>query len=492
MEQRSAAVLIPERHEVHVPNATRWKSVWKQRTVLATLISLDTLLAVIVWGAASMFQGIWGQGALLEMSAAAMAPVVAIWLGMRAILGLYPGYGMSSVEQLRRHTYAVFAALAVLAVLALSFQVGESLSRLLLVLVFLGLLVFAPLVHYGAKWCLKETGIWGKPVVVLSYKATGTDIVGALKADWDLGYDPVAVVDFRLDMLEGSLESEEHQQALSEVVDLSRRHGIDTAIFAMPYIRREQLAKLVKLASLSFRHVLVIPNLNGITNSAVMARNLAGTFAVEIKHNLLNPWALRIKRTMDLCATVIGGALLLPFLLLLTLLVYLESGGPIFFEDRRMGRDGKLFSCIKFRTMVPDAESLLQRVLEDDEELRREYFKYHKLRDDPRVTRIGRFLRKTSLDELPQLWNVLRGEMSLIGPRPYLPRESEEIGVTQGEILRVPPGMSGPWQVSGRSRSSFEDRVRMDDQYVHDWSVWLDIVLLARTVKTVALDRGAY
>ena len=157
-----------------------------------------------------------------------------------------------------------------------------------------------------------------------------------------------------------------------------------------------------------------------------------------------------------------------------------------------MGRNGSLFSCIKFRTMVNDAETLLQRMLEEDAELREEYMRYHKLRDDPRVTRIGKFLRKTSLDELPQLWNVLRGEMSLIGPRPYLPRESKEIGATQSDILRVPPGMSGPWQVAGRNQSSFEDRVCMDDYYVHDWSVWLDIVLLARTVKTVLLSRGAY
>ncbi|CAN5808978.1 undecaprenyl-phosphate galactose phosphotransferase WbaP [soil metagenome] len=492
VEERSTAVLSPDRHELHVADVARWRPIWKQRLVVGTLILLDTLLAVLIWGLASLFQGILGQGALSETAIAAMAPVIAVWVGLRALMGLYPGYGVSSVEQLRRHTYAAFATLAILAIFALGFQVGESLSRLLLLLVFLGLLVFAPVMQYGVKWCMKEIGIWGKPVVVLSYKTTGTDIVDSLKGDWDLGYNPVAVFDYRLDMSEGSFEGEEHQQALSNVVDLSRRHGVDTAIFAMPYTRREQLAKLVNLASLSFRHVLVIPNLNGITNSAVMARSLAGTFAVEIKYNLLNPWALRIKRIVDLCATVVGGALILPFLLVISLLVYLESGGPVFYKDRRMGRDGSLFSCIKFRTMVHDAETLLQRMLEEDAGLREEYMRYHKLRDDPRVTRIGRFLRKTSLDELPQLWNVLRGEMSLIGPRPYLPRESKEIGATQSGILRVPPGMSGPWQVAGRNQSSFEDRVGMDDYYVHDWSVWLDIVLLARTVKTVLLGRGAF
>ncbi len=385
---------------------------------------------------------------------------------------------------MRRHTYSVFASLAILAIFAMGFYVGN-LSRLMLVLVFLGLLIFVPFARYLTAWAVKRAGLWGKPVVILSYKETGTNIVEALRRNWELGYDPVAVFDFRLDTAGVLFEGIDHQQALSGVVDLARHKGVDTAIFAMPYTRREQLAKLVSLASASFRHVLVIPNLTGVTNSAVVARNLAGTFAVEIKYNLLDPWALRTKRAMDLCATVIGGALALPLLLVLALLVYLESGGPVFYADRRMGRNGSLFSCVKFRTMVPDAEAALQRILKEDEGLRKEYARYHKLRDDPR-------LRKTSLDELPQLWNVLRGEMSLVGPRPYLPRESEEIGMTQSEILRVPPGMTGPWQVGGRNHASFEDRVGMDAYYVRDWSVWLDLVLLACTVKILLRGRGAY
>jgi lipopolysaccharide/colanic/teichoic acid biosynthesis glycosyltransferase len=142
--------------------------------------------------------------------------------------------------------------------------------------------------------------------------------------------------------------------------------------------------------------------------------------------------------------------------------------------------------------MVPNAEAKLERMLEEDGQLREEYLRYHKLRNDPRVTRIGRFLRKTSLDELPQLWNVLRGEMSLVGPRPYLPRESEEIGGAQGAVLRVPPGITGPWQVSGRSHASFGERVQMDAYYVRNWSVWLDLILLARTVKAIIFERTAY
>jgi len=279
---------------------------------------------------------------------------------------------------------------------------------------------------------------------------------------------------------------------LSDAVALGREQRIDTLIFAMPHTRREELVRFVDLAKLNFRHVVIVPNLVGITNAAVVARHLAGTFGVEIEYNLLDPWSQRLKRVLDLGATVVGGIFVLPLIAALALLVRLESSGPVLYADKRMGRDGELFSCLKFRTMVPDAEGLLQTVLSENEEARAEYIEYHKLRDDPRVTLVGRFLRKTSLDELPQLWNVLRGDMSLVGPRPYLPRESIDIGATQGEILRVPPGITGPWQVTGRNHATFADRVQMDVSYVADWSVWLDLVLLVRTIGCVLFSRSAY
>ncbi len=141
---------------------------------------------------------------------------------------------------------------------------------------------------------------------------------------------------------------------------------------------------------------MVVPILGGITNSAVVARDLAGPFAVAVKYNLPDPWALRTKRALDIVVTVVGGTLILPFLLVLALLIYLESGWPVFYKDQRMSKDGKPFSCLKFRTMVSNAETLLQTMLEEDAEFREEYSKYHKLCDDHCVTRVGRFLRKTS------------------------------------------------------------------------------------------------
>jgi Undecaprenyl-phosphate galactose phosphotransferase WbaP len=465
---------------------------WRQRLVNFTLILSDTALAIAIWEVAFILQSVWGRGPLLEITVAGVLPSVMVWLGLRTLLGLYPGYGLGSVEELRRQTYAVLATLAIIATVAIVLQVGSLMSRLVLVVGFLGLLFLAPLARQFVKGRMRKAGLWGKPVVVMSSGEPGESIAALLAREWDLGYKPIAVFGCEQVPKWKRFEATPDERSLAHAMELSRKHGVDTLVLAMPHTRRQQLARLVNWASFGFRHVMIIPNLGGVTNSAVVARDLAGTLGVEIRHNLLNPSVQRAKRALDLVAAVVGGILILPLTLVLALLVWLESGGPVFYSAERMGRDGKLFSCVKFRTMVPDAEAALRRMLEESSEFREEYSKYHKLRDDPRVTRVGRFLRKTSLDELPQLWNVLRGEMSLVGPRPYLPRESADIGVTQSEILRVYPGVTGPWQVSGRSSTSFSERAEIDAYYVRNWSIWLDLVILARTMRALLLDREAY
>jgi Undecaprenyl-phosphate galactose phosphotransferase WbaP len=335
---------------------------------------------------------------------------------------------------------------------------------------------------------MNRVGLWGKPVVILGAGKTGAHLARDLQKEWSLGFRPVAVFDDQLAPVGGMLEGVPYRGTLSDAMNLPRKQATDTAIFAMSHAHCKHLDTFISQASLRFRYVIVIPDPAGVTTSAVVARDLAGTLGVEIKHNLLRPWVLRAKRMLDLSIAIVVVPLMLPLLLMISLLVWIESHGHVLYKAQRMGQDSKLFWCVKFRTMVPDAESALQRILEENAEIREEYLKYHKLRDDPRVTRVGRFLRKTSLDELPQLWNVLRGEMSLVGPRPYLPRESAKIGAAQGEILRVPPGITGLWQVAGRSRTYFNERVQMDTYYVRNWSIWLDFIILARTLGSVVLD----
>lgn len=496
MEQRLTApqlTLTPTEYEqLRDTNIERWRLGRQRHLVPAVLVLTDFLLSLLIWKGSSILQSLWGNGALSQMTTFAMVAVITSWIGLRALLGLYPGYGLDPVEQLRRHTYAAFATLAMLAIFALGFQLGLLLSRLLLALVFLGLLVLTPFAQYLMKSWLNTLGVWGKPVVVLGYKEAGTNVVNLLNERWELGYVPCAIFDYRLEEAGGLSGSVEDQQILAAAVDVASEHSVDTAIFAMPNLRREYLAKLTSLASVNFRQIIIIPNLSGITNSAVVARDFAGTLGVEIKYNLLDPWARRFKRALDLLGAVIGGLLISPLLLAILVSIKLDSPGPSFYGHRRIGLEGKHFCCWKFRTMHLDAERMLDTYLQENPQLRAEWEKNQKLRDDPRVTRVGRFLRKTSLDELPQLWNVLRGEMSLTGPRPIVDAEVSRYGSAYELYKRIRPGMSGLWQISGRSGISYTERVAMDSHYVRNWSFWLDLIILACTVKTAVLGRGAF
>jgi exopolysaccharide biosynthesis polyprenyl glycosylphosphotransferase len=198
------------------------------------------------------------------------------------------------------------------------------------------------------------------------------------------------------------------------------------------------------------------------------------------------------KRAMDLVGSACGLVLLSPVMLAIALLVKLESRGPILFRQRRMGLGGRIFWCLKFRTMVTDAEERLRELEARNESAGGVLFK---IKNDPRVTPLGRFLRRTSLDELPQLWNVLVGEMSLVGPRPLQLRDSERLADLDPEAyvrrLSVTPGVTGPWQVAGRSDMDGDRMVRLDLDYVENWSIVVDLEILARTVYVVLACRGA-
>jgi lipopolysaccharide/colanic/teichoic acid biosynthesis glycosyltransferase len=199
-----------------------------------------------------------------------------------------------------------------------------------------------------------------------------------------------------------------------------------------------------------------------------------------------------VQRALWLTLVVLSLPLWLPVLVLLMVAVKLDSPGPIFFSQDQLGRQGRRIRPLKFRTMHLGAEARLQALLAAGGPLAEEYARHHKLKADPRVTRVGRLLRRTSLDELPQLWNVLAGDMSLVGPRPYLPRELPAMGGHEGTILQVRPGLTGLWQVSGRNQTTFAARVQFDVAYVQQWSLWQDLRILGRTLWVVLLGVGAY
>jgi len=200
-----------------------------------------------------------------------------------------------------------------------------------------------------------------------------------------------------------------------------------------------------------------------------------------------------IKRTIDIVGGLVGCLILIPLTLIVIILNKLneEDDGPVFFMQERIGQNGKKFKMLKFRSMVVDADERLESFLEENEDIRNEFYVYRKIKNDPRVTKVGRFLRKTSLDEFPQFINVLLGDMSIIGPRPYLERELEDMGQYYNVIVQYKPGITGLWQISGRSDVSFEDRLEMDIKYHKDHSNVKDIEILLKTVKNVISKEGA-
>lgn len=202
-----------------------------------------------------------------------------------------------------------------------------------------------------------------------------------------------------------------------------------------------------------------------------------------------NQWP---KRLLDLVLTFGAAPVILPVIAAIALWIKLDSRGPVFYAHTRIGYGGRTFRVWKFRSMVEDAVEVLHRDLAADPDLRKEWERGHKLRNDPRVTRAGRFLRRTSLDELPQLWNVLRGEMSLVGPRPIVDAEVVKYGRSFELYKCCPSGLTGLWQISGRSDTSYAERVALDTFYIRNWSIWLDLLILSRTIKVVLFRNGAY
>lgn len=272
---------------------------------------------------------------------------------------------------------------------------------------------------------------------------------------------------------------------------LAERLRVKYAIVAMPGLGSEKLTKLVERVGGVFSHLLVIPDLFGLASLGVPAKEVDGILGLEVRQQLLLPGPRLAKRVMDVVLTALGGICILPIIAGLALLIRLDSRGPILYPQDRLGRDGRRFRALKFRTMYGDGEARLKAVLEADPKLSAEYAEFHKLTNDPRVTRVGRILRKYSMDELPQLWNVLVGQMSLVGPRPYLEREIPQMDRRETIILRALPGMTGLWQVGDRNATNFDGRTATDVHYVRNWSPWLDVWVLARTLGVVLGGTGS-
>jgi Undecaprenyl-phosphate galactose phosphotransferase WbaP len=303
-----------------------------------------------------------------------------------------------------------------------------------------------------------------------------------------LGLRPVAVVANNVDDPEMNGIPVFKSEFLGQIASSGIRH----AVVAAPELSQLEFAKLIVRCGDAFPDLIIIPDADSVWKVGSYTRDLMGILGIQVRNNLLDKGSRITKRIIDFATATILICFLLPIMAIIALLILVESGLPVFYCQERIGHEGQTFRMLKFRTMAQNSREVLERCLACDPVLRKEWDESQKLRSDPRVTRVGKLLRKTSLDELPQLWNVVKGEMSLVGPRPIVAAEVERYQSAYFGYKKTIPGLTGLWQVSGRNRTTYAERVAYDTYYVRNWSVWMDIYLLAKTVGAVFTGDGAY
>jgi Undecaprenyl-phosphate galactose phosphotransferase WbaP len=419
-------------------------------------------------------------------------PLIFLWLFLFWREKLYPGLWHTRGEELRRTVIA--STLAGLLVMSATFvtKTGQQYSRPIIVGGWLLSLALVPACRFMMKRLATRLGLSGPRTVVLGAGLTARIFLDGLGRQHPPALTPVALFDDDPGKLGSKVAGVEVVADLEQAPDWALRRGIRTAIIAMPGVRRELLIPMIERHSRFFPRIIVVPDLFGLSSMDVETLQIQGILALEIRKNLLYRHNRVAKRAIDVLLLLVAAPFVLVVGAVISFGILVESGRPVLFTQKRIGRSGLRFLAWKYRTMVNNAEHVLDRYLQERPELRKEWEASQKLKDDPRLTRVGRILRRLSLDELPQFWNILRGEMSLVGPRPIVEEEIAKYGASYDLYTQVLPGLTGLWQVSGRSDLRYEDRVWLDTHYVRNWSIWLDLVILVRTVWVVIAGVGAY
>ncbi|MBN2451865.1 MAG: undecaprenyl-phosphate galactose phosphotransferase WbaP [Lentisphaeria bacterium] len=412
-------------------------------------------------------------------------------VGLYHGVALYPGAGLGPAEELRRGTIATSTCYVLLTSVTFLAKTSTHYSRAVFLIAWMLSVVALPSLRGVLRHFFARRSWWGASCLVHGCGATAQRMLRILRRHPDYGLKPVALLAPDAPTNRTHIEGIPILRRQDDVPFLARQ-GIHYVIAAPCDITTETLLAFIEGPGRHFRHILVVPPDFGHSGIWASARCIETVLGLEIRQNLLLPFPRACKRCIDLAVVLAATPVLLPLTLAIAILVRLTSPGPAFYSQARLGRDGRPFRMWKFRTMDTAAEQILRHHLEANPEAREEWERTRKLRHDPRVTPLGASLRRLSLDELPQFWNVLLGNMSLVGPRPIVQAETPLYGEMMGLYTRVRPGLTGLWQVSGRNAIPFDERVALDAFYVRNWSVWLDLYVLLKTFPAVASGDGAF
>lgn len=416
-------------------------------------------------------------------------------------IGLYPGIMTPQTEEIKKICVASFFTFFGVVISILVSELKEaSFSELLLkdsedlyvCLAFLLFIPFSTILVAAFREIFRHVfgrfSFWGVSCVVFTHSENGNEIIERLINNKNLGYHPCVIINSE----PNDTSFTQYYNGIpifssknKEILNVIRENKIKNAIIC-DY--KEDLSSIMQ----SFRYTIVISKNQTNFTFTQHLKDIAGIIGFSSTHNLTFKHNLFFKRFLDLFIIFMFLPILIPLMLILCILTKVTSKGPIFYGHPRIGKNGKPFKCWKFRSMCINSQEILKEILETNPQMRAEWEKDHKFVNDPRVTKFGKFLRKTSLDELPQIINILVGDMSFIGPRPVTEEELSKYGEFKDYVLSVLPGISGMWQISGRSDTGYEERVSFDTYYIQNWSIWLDIWIIIKTIWVVLIHKGAY
>ena len=411
--------------------------------------------------------------------------------GLYGGTSIHSGASLGPVEEIRRFFYAISGIFIAAGFANFCYRPDDYLySRIILTGTYIGILFFIPINRIlFRKGCIR-LGCWGVPAIVIGSGETAVQVFNNLTRHPEYGLRLVGYfTNNRPNKMAGSAL---FLGKLDEIPEKSKSLGVRYAILAKDEPHESpEIQRIIQQYGTAFPHLLLISKSLSNISSGVALKDIGGVLGLEVQHNLQIPHIYRIKRLIDFLLTIpclIAG---LPLMGVIAISVKIDSPGPVLFKHRRITKNGRQIYIYKFRTMVDGASEKLSDTLRADQERGKEWEAFGKLGNDPRITRIGKWLRKTSFDELPQLFNVLQGRLTLVGPRPIITEELAVYGESASLFNRVLPGITGLWQVSGRNELTYEERAKLDNYYVNNWSVWLDLHILAKTFFAVLLRRGA-
>jgi len=427
-----------------------------------------------------IFPGFWSLVALNLL----------ILLLVFGLVGLYQGYGMVAVVELKRITQSIFVTFIIISFSIFMLGQGELLSRAFFGLLLMFNLLLIPLFRFIVHNRFSNKMNWGKKVAVIGKSLEEVEeIVNRLIKVRRLGMTPSII------LITDTNSGEIQEISGVPIVPFSTEqcknlieNGISIAFYSSRLLSGEDLT----LNSVTFHFPIVyyvLPE-SALSSTWLDVVDLLGRPALKSSFHITDKFSQIVKRFLEFIISLLSVIVLFPLGLIISLLIYINDRGPVFYSQKRLGKDGRIIRVFKFRTMVENAEDILSAYLAGNEEAFLEYEKFHKLEHDPRVTKIGRFLRRYSLDELPQLINVLRGDLNLVGPRAYMVDELDVEDRITKTILKVRPGVTGWWQVMERNEASFDQRLKLDVYYISNWSLWVDYYILIKTFWIVIAGRG--